>query len=129
SKYGNWQNFVIDEMSNYAINVLGGDPNRIHLTGLSLGGGGVWNYSASTAERSRKLASIVPICGTCQSMNWSNLTNANVAVWAFHANNDGTVGVGCTTGHIYAINQHKPAVAPYMTIWDDGGHGVWDRVY
>lgn len=129
SKYGNWQNFYVDELITYAVNVLGGDPNRIHLTGLSLGGGGTWNFAASTPERAKKLASIVPICGTCQSMNWANLTGANTAVWAFHAKNDGTVGVGCTTGHIYAINTLKPAVEPYMTLWDDGGHGVWDRVY
>jgi predicted esterase len=129
SKYGNWQNFVIDEMIDYAVNVLGADANRVYLTGLSLGGGGVWNYAASTAERAKKLAAIVPICGTCQSMNWANLTNANVAVWGFHAKDDGTVGVGCTTGHIYAINNQNPAVKPYMTIWDNGGHGIWDRVY
>ena len=39
-KYGNWQNFYVDESISYAIRTLKVDPDRILLTGLSLGGGG-----------------------------------------------------------------------------------------
>jgi predicted peptidase len=35
--YGDWQNFYVDEMLNYAKNNLRVDTNRIYLTGLSLG--------------------------------------------------------------------------------------------
>ncbi len=56
-------------------------------------------------------------------------TNANLPVWAFHAQDDGTVGAGCTTGAITAINNQNPVVKPYMTIWPTGQHWIWGRVY
>jgi len=43
SKYGYWRNFYTEEMIKYAKANLNIDPNRIFLTGMSLGGGGVGN--------------------------------------------------------------------------------------
>ncbi|HEX6180686.1 MAG TPA: hypothetical protein VFZ47_05530, partial [Chitinophagaceae bacterium] len=45
--YGNWQAFYIEEMIKYAKQNLRVDPARIYLTGISLGGGGTWNYATS----------------------------------------------------------------------------------
>ena len=129
SKYGSWQNFYVEEMINYAKNNLRIDENRIMLTGLSLGGGGVWSYAGASLANAQKLAAIGVCCGTCPGINFSNLTNANLPIWAFHALDDATVGSGCTTGSIYNINLLKPAVAPYMTLWPDGQHWIWGRVY
>jgi len=128
-KYGGWQNFYVDEMINYAKNNLRVDENRIFLTGLSLGGGGVWSYDGATLDNAKKLAAIGVCCGTCQNINFANLTNAKLPVWAFHASDDGTVGAGCTTGAITAINNQNPVVKPYMTIWPTGNHWIWGRVY
>jgi predicted esterase len=129
SKFGWWQHFYVDEMINYAKRNLRVDTNRIILTGLSLGGGGVWSYAGSSLANAKKLAAIGVCCGTCQNLNWSNITNANLPVWAFHASDDGTVGAGCTTGAIKAINNLNPAVVPYMTIWPTGQHWIWGRVF
>ncbi|MFC5469025.1 fibronectin type III domain-containing protein [Cohnella suwonensis] len=54
------------------------DPDRMYLTGLSMGGGGVWRYAAAYPQ---KLAGIVPIAGneTTPSGNMSG-----VPTWAFH---------------------------------------------
>ncbi|AXY77522.1 T9SS C-terminal target domain-containing protein [Paraflavitalea soli] len=128
-KYGGWQNFYVEEMINYAKKNLRIDENRIFLTGLSLGGGGVWSYAGASLDNAKKLAAIGVCCGTCQNVNYANLTNANLPVWAFHAQDDGTVGVGCTTGAITAINNQNPVVKPYMTIWPTGQHWIWGRVY
>jgi predicted esterase len=128
-KYGGWQNFYVEEMINYAKRNLRIDENRIFLTGLSLGGGGVWSYAGASLDNAKKLAAIGVCCGTCQNINFANLTNANLPVWAFHASDDGTVGAGCTTGAISAINKLNPAVKPYMTIWPTGQHWIWGRVY
>lgn len=128
-KYGGWQNFYVEEMINYAKQNLRIDENRIFLTGLSLGGGGVWSYAGASLDNAKKLAAIGVCCGTCQNINFANLTNANLPVWAFHAQDDGTVGVGCTTGAITAINNQNPVVKPYMTIWPTGQHWIWGRVY
>jgi len=40
--YGYWPTFYVKEMINYAKANLQIDPNRIYVTGLSLGGGGIW---------------------------------------------------------------------------------------
>jgi hypothetical protein len=129
SKYGWWQNFYVDELINYATRNLSVDPNRIFLTGLSLGGGGTWAYAGASLENAKKLAGIAESCGTCQNLNWSNITNANLPVWGFHAADDGTVPAGCTSGAIQSIEALNPAVKPYKTIWPTGQHWIWGRVY
>src|SRR6478735_7516625 len=78
SSYGTWQNFYIDEMINYAVKYLKGDPNRIILTGLSLGGGGVWKYASYSATNAAKLAAIVPVCGTSAMVSASNIATHKV---------------------------------------------------
>ena len=40
--YGYWDMFYVEEMLKYAKQNLNVDLNRIYLTGLSAGGGGVW---------------------------------------------------------------------------------------
>lgn len=127
--YGWWQNFYVDEMVKYAKANLNVDPNRITLTGLSLGGGGVWAWAGASLTNAQTLNAIGVTCGTCPNINLSNLTNANLPIWAFHANNDSTVGAGCTTSTIAGINALNPAVKPYMTLWPDGDHWIWGRVY
>ena len=42
TQYGYWPTFYVKEMINYAKANLKIDPNRIYITGLSLGGGGMW---------------------------------------------------------------------------------------
>ena len=127
--YGSWPTFYVDEMLNYAKKNLSVDTNRVFLTGLSLGGGGVWYSAGSSLASAKRFAAIGVSCGTCQGIDWCNFAKANLPVWAFHASNDGTVGVGCTTSAIANINNCNPAVKPYMTIWPDGDHWIWGRVY
>lgn len=66
--------------SHYAV-----DPDRLYLTGLSMGGGGVWLYASAHPE---KLAGIVPIAGneTTPSGNISG-----VPTWAFHNWGDSSI--------------------------------------
>ena len=53
TSYGWWQNFYVDEMIKYAKANLNIDPNRITLTGLSLGGGGVWAWAGASAANAQ----------------------------------------------------------------------------
>ncbi len=127
--YGGWPTFYVDEMLKYARNSMRIDTNRIYLTGLSLGGGGVWQYAGSSLANAKKFAAIAPVCGTCQGVNWCNFSTAKLPVWAFHAADDGVVGVGCTNNAINSINNCNPEVKPIKTIWPDGNHWIWDRAY
>ncbi|MDF2187501.1 PKD domain-containing protein [Paraflavitalea sp. CAU 1676] len=129
SSYGWWQTFYVDEMINYAKANLNVDPNRISLAGLSLGGGGTWTWAGASLSNAQTLNCIGVCCGTCENVNYSNYTNANLPVWAFHAKDDKTVSEGCSGGAIQGIEKLNPAVKPYYTVWPDGGHSVWGRAY
>jgi predicted esterase len=129
ASYGSWQNIYVEEMLKYAKANLRIDTNRIYLTGLSLGGGGTWNYATASLANARQFAAIAPVCGT---NNWSNLCNlatANVPVWAFHAQDDGIVSVSNTNNAINQLNACNPAVRPIKTIYPNGNHWIWDRSY
>lgn len=130
SNYGSWQNFYVDEMIAYAKKNLRIDTNRIYLTGISLGGGGTWKYATTSLQNAQQLAAIAPVCGTCE---WSNLCNtiaaAGLPVWAFHAQDDGTVSVQCTNGAISTLNACNPSVKPLITIYPTGNHWIWSKSY
>lgn len=130
SKYGWWQNWYVDELIAYATKNLRIDPNRIILTGLSMGGGGTWQYAGASLDNAKRLAAIGISCGACTNTTWSNMVNANLPIWAFHAENDGSPApASCTKGAISSINALNPTVKPYFTLWPDGDHWIWGRVY
>src|SRR3954470_2156101 len=129
TKYGSWQNFYVDEMLKYAKQNMRVDTNRMFLTGLSLGGGGVWKYATGSVDNAKQFAAIATICGTCEWSNVCNIAQANTPVWSFHAQDDGVVGVGCTTGAISMLNSCSPPVPPLMTIYPQGNHWIWDMAY
>jgi len=129
SSYNWWQDFYIDEMIKYAKENLRVDTNRIILTGLSLGGGGVWEYATRSVQNASTFSAIGVCCPTCQFPNWCNIADGKLPTWAFHATNDGTTPSSCTNGAISAIINCGAAVKPYLTLWENGGHSVWDRAY
>jgi len=127
--FGSWQDLYVDEMIKYAKSNLNIDTNRVILTGLSLGGGGVWHYAAAKLTNTQKLAAIGISCGTKQLSDYGLIADDDLPTWAFHAIDDAVVPVSNTYTIIQNINNHKPAVAPYQTIWATGGHSIWDRVF
>jgi poly(3-hydroxybutyrate) depolymerase len=130
SSYRWWQNFYTEEMIKYAKANLNIDTNRISLLGLSLGGGGTWDFAAQSVEKAKQLNAIAPCCPTCQTNGYCPIAEANLPLWAFHAQNDGTTPANCTSTIVNYINDNcRAAVKAYVTIWPDGGHGVWDRAY
>jgi len=127
---GWWPDLYTDEISKYATSgSIRVDPNRIFLTGLSLGGGGVWSFASSSQANASRLAGIAPVCGTCSMSNGCNIANAKLPVYAFHATDDGNVSVNCALDAITSINNCGAAVKPFKTIYSSGQHGIWDRAY
>jgi poly(3-hydroxybutyrate) depolymerase len=80
-----WNVTEIDAMVEFVKGHYRVDPDRIYLTGASLGGGGTWNYAKAHPE---KLAAILPVCGSASIPDGSRLIN--LPTWAFHAWGDPT---------------------------------------
>jgi lysophospholipase L1-like esterase/poly(3-hydroxybutyrate) depolymerase len=99
------------------------DPQRLYVTGLSMGGYGTWDCITRFPGR---FAAAVPICGGGDERS----VTADVAktpVWAFHSSDDPTVNVVRTRhmiGALLAAGGHPH----YFEYWGLG-HDSWDRAY
>jgi len=124
---GRWSADYVMEVLNYVKTYLRVDPNRIYLTGLSLGGGGVWSVATAYPN---VWASILPICsGYNLTSLASALGNNDVPTWGFHGDADAVVAESVTINMINAINNYKPTPMAKVTIFPGLGHVIWDKVY
>ena len=98
------------------------DPNRIYLTGQSMGGVGTWGIIASFPE---KFAAAAPVCGTWDVKDAVKIKD--VPIWAFHGAKDTTVPVDGSRDMISAIRQ--AGGKPKYTEFPEVGHGSWERAY
>lgn len=123
----------INSLINLAMQQYAVDPNRIYLTGLSMGGGAVWDYAGFSAVFSNRIAAIIPICGAdAPNQAAANImASANIAVWATHNNGDGTVSVANTNSYISLINSAPTPPNPLArkTIFPVNGHDAWSTTY
>jgi len=98
------------------------DPDRIYLTGLSMGGYGAWQYGAENAQ---KFAAIMPICGGGHLEDAEKL--ARVPIWAFHGAKDKTVPPKQSRRMVDAVKKAGGDVR--YTEYEDLEHNSWDRAY
>ncbi len=98
------------------------DPDRVYLTGLSLGGEATYAWAALRPER---FAAIAPVSG-----NWTPEVACrlkNVPVWAFHGAHDDVVpleGDRAMVNEINACGGHAR-----LTVYPDAGHDAWTATY
>ncbi len=98
------------------------DPDRVYLTGLSMGGFGAWELAVLQPN---VFAAVVPICGEAPTEYLSNMVD--VPVWAFHGSDDPNVPV---SGSREAVKTLKALGGkPKYTEYPNKGHKVWDDVY
>ena len=121
-----------------------GDRDRLYLTGLSMGGYGTWNM---TATQPGKFAAYVPICGgifgppKAPDARVSLAADPNVSdpyaetakrigstpIWIFHGSADDTVPVEESRKMAQALQAAKANVR--YTEYAGVGHNSWDRAY
>jgi hypothetical protein len=124
---GKWTGDYIIQVLNYVKTYLRVDPSRIYLTGMSLGGGGVWTVATAYPN---VFASILPICsGYNVTSQAGNIGNADLPTWGFHGDADAIVSESVTINMVNAINNYKPAPYGKVTIFPAMGHSIWDKVY
>jgi predicted peptidase len=111
-------NALLDEiMQHYRV-----DPDRVYLTGLSMGGYGTWSLAAAHPER---FAAIVPICGGGNPADAPKL--ASLPIWVFHGAKDPTVPIQRSKEMVEAIK--AAGGNPKFTIYPEAGHDSWTETY
>lgn len=106
------------------------DPDRIYLTGLSMGGQGTWLLGAEYAER---FAALVPICPFVELGPPTGLLEkiaprlTGVPIWCFHGDADPNVPVARTRELVATIRKLGGNIR--YTEVPGGGHNVWDQAY
>jgi predicted peptidase len=98
------------------------DPDRVYVTGLSMGGFGTWALAAHAPER---FAAIVPICGGGET-HWAR-NYGKLPVWAFHGAKDTGVPLRRSEEMIEAIKQRDGNVK--LTVYPEAGHDSWTETY
>jgi predicted peptidase len=98
------------------------DTKRIYLTGLSMGGYGVWD---ALARRPELFAAAVPICGGGDPALAKQMQN--VPIWAFHGADDKAVPVERSRQMIDALK--AAGAQPKYTEYPGVGHNSWTQTY
>jgi dienelactone hydrolase len=98
------------------------DPDRVYLTGLSMGGAGSWSIAAADPGR---FAAVVPVCGFGNIETAGKL--ASVPLWTILGDADMDRIVSSTRAMVTAL---RDAGAPVRyTEYRSVGHNSWDRAY
>ena len=123
----------MNQVINYAIQHYKVDTNRIYLTGLSMGGGLVWDYVGKSISYASRIAAIVPICGASNPTvaRCQNIAAANIAVWATHNSGDPNVPVSSTINYVNTIDDlpNPPNPLAKKTIFQSNTHDAWTATY
>lgn len=92
------------------------DPDRIYLSGVSLGAAGVWNLAAADQM---KFAAMIPVCGY-GDVKIAEFVD-DIPIWGFHGSADQVTPVGAHQRLVDAVNaEHGDAK---LEIIDGGTHG------
>jgi len=117
-----WSPMVLHALVDELTEKLRVDESRLYLTGLSMGGFGVWT---TAVERPERFAALVPICGGGDPIAVRRLKD--VPVWLFHGRLDPLVPVAKSEELVRALE--SAGGHSKLTIYDDLGHDCWTRAY
>ena len=98
------------------------DPNRIYITGLSMGGFGTWDL---IARYPNKFAAAVPICGGGDEKTAPKIKH--IPIWAFHGAKDNTVPPEKSRKMIKALQD--AGGSPGYCEYPDVEHPSWYQAY
>jgi len=124
-----------DEAAEFAVRVLeaavaefNGDPDRLCLTGLSMGGGGTLCIAAGYPGR---FAALAPVCPALSEGSEFDRVLARALrgtpIWIFQGrlDTDPTAARVRRLVHALASESGRVRYTEYPTL----GHGIWDRAY
>ncbi len=120
-----------------------GDPDRLYLTGLSMGGYGVWAFGYKFPKR---FAALAPVCGGVRGRGYFRVPDwhpssrspqepyseaargiGRTPVWAFHGEIDRVVPVSESRNMVRALRNSGGDVR--YSEYKGVSHNSWDRAY
>ncbi len=97
------------------------DPDRVYLTGLSMGGYGTWETAAKYPEL---YAAIAPICGRGDpAMAWRL---RHMPTWIFHGAKDSVVPIKNSEDMKKALRKYRNVK---YTVYPEADHDSWSETY
>ncbi|MEM9016844.1 MAG: prolyl oligopeptidase family serine peptidase [Verrucomicrobiota bacterium] len=118
-----WTDQPVLELVDYIEEAYRVDPDRIYLTGLSMGGYGTWHFATLAP---RRFAAIAPVCGggVPYKMRWIK----HLPIWIFHGAEDRAVPLGESERLVKALEKHGNEFVKF-TIYPEIGHDSWTETY
>lgn len=99
------------------------DPDRVYLSGLSMGGKGTWLVAEAAPDR---FAAISPMCAVSVRPEKAGEILRYLPAWIICGSDDGPF----TDGSKEMAKVIKAAGgSPQLTVFPNEGHGVWGRYY
>ncbi|MFW5761667.1 MAG: fibronectin type III domain-containing protein, partial [Cyclobacteriaceae bacterium] len=127
---GEMQPSFIQPFTDYIIKTYKVDPDRIFLTGLSMGGAGTWYNAYSDQNEPTKYAAVAPIATDRADHNKAcTIAAKDMPAWAFHGENDNYASYARAEKFIQLINECKPSTPSIFTAYKGVGHNAWERAY
>lgn len=125
-----WDPAALDALLDHLLATYAVDPDRVYLTGLSMGGNGTWAWATRSPHR---FAAIAPICGWGDPIRvWLDGGNrrthlARLPIWAFHGARDNVVPLSESQRMTAAFE--RVGNKPKLSIDPEAGHDSWTAAY
>ena len=120
-----WSNDVLISLLDEVMAKNRIDPDRVYLTGLSMGGWGVWNLAVEYPER---FAAIAPVCGRMDRNNPAKAHRLRyLPAWVFHGALDTVVPI--TESGRMVTELRKNGAPVQFTVYPEAGHDSWTATY
>jgi predicted esterase len=117
-----WNPYAVNDFLDRIVSQYRVDPDRIYLTGLSMGGIGSWDLASLTPER---FAAVAPISGRADPADIIDLRI--VPLWVFHGAKDDVVPIEQDNQCVAALKRLGSDVK--YTVYPDLRHDAWTRTY
>jgi predicted peptidase len=118
-----WTLPALVQLLDHAQSALPVDPDRVYVTGYSMGGHGTWMLAQAYPQR---FAAIAPVAGAGNPQEAARKLK-HLPVWIFHGQNDPVVPVSYGESMAQALQAAGGKVK--TTFYLDKGHDVWDTPY
>jgi predicted peptidase len=117
-----WETMELTALLDEIVEKYKVDPDRIYVTGLSMGGFATWALASRTPGR---FAAIMPICGGGDPNRAKRL--AHIPAWVFQGAKDPVVQPEGAKKIVAALKKRGGDVK--FTLYPDAGHDAWTETY